>query len=73
MEHHEFIIAELAFRDCPRARPDEQDFYETHGKAAVVRPALTHALAAVRAAFRRLGSAARHLHGGARARTAHSA
>ena len=70
MQHNEFIIAELAFRDCARGRPDEQDFYETYGKAAVVRPALNDALAAVRAAFRRLGKEARHLHDGSRAHTA---
>ena len=55
MLHNESIIAELAFRDCARGRPEEQDFYETFGKAAVVRPALNDALTAVRAAFRRLG------------------
>ena len=70
MHHNEFIIADLAFRDCARGRPDEQDFYETYGKASVVRPALNHALAAVRAAFRRLGKEARHLHVGSRAHTA---
>ena len=73
MHHNDLIVAHLAFRDCARGRLDEQDFYETYGKAAVVRPALNYALAAVRAAFRRLGSEARHLHGGARARTARSA
>jgi hypothetical protein len=73
MQNHEFIIAELAFRDRARGRPDEQDFYETFGKAAVVRPALNYVLAAVQAAFRRLGREARHLHGGARARAGRSA
>jgi formate-dependent nitrite reductase cytochrome c552 subunit len=74
MLHNEFIIADLAFRDCARGRPDEQDFYETHGKASIARPAVNRALAAVRAAFRRLGKEARHLHVGSRAHTAaHSA
>jgi hypothetical protein len=74
MLNNEFIIADLVFRDCARGAPDEQDFYETFGKASVVRPALNHALAAVRAAFRRLGKDARHLHVGSRAHTAtHSA
>ena len=73
MLHNEFIIAEQAFRDCARGRPDEQDFYETFGQAAVVRPALNDALAAVRAAFGRLGDEARHLHVGSRAHAAHSA
>jgi hypothetical protein len=70
MLHNEFIIADLVFRDCARGRPDEQDFYEAFGKASVVRPALDHALAAVRAALRRLGKEARHLHVGSRAHTA---
>ena len=70
MQNHEFIIAELAFRDCARGRQDEQDFYETYGKAAVVRPALNHALAAVRTAFRRLGKEERHLRVGSRAHAA---
>ena len=73
MQPHEFIIAQLAFRDVARGRPDEQDFYETHGKAAVIRPALNDALAAVRAAFGWLGKKGRHRHSGVRTRIARSA
>ena len=70
MLHNEFIIADLAFREAARSRADERDFYETHGKASVARPALNDALAAVRAAIRRLGKAARHLHVGSNAHAA---
>ena len=73
MQHNEFIIAELAFRDCARGRSDEQDFYETFGKAAVVRPALNDALAALRDALRWLGRRRGTCMLGSRVRTAHSA
>ena len=70
MHHNEFIIADLAFRDCARRRPAEQDFYETYGKTPVVRPAIDCALAAVRAAFQRLGKEVRHLRVGSGAQAA---
>ena len=59
MHHNEFITADLAFRDCARGRSDEQDFYETYGKEPVVRPALNHALSALRDALQLLGQEAR--------------
>lgn len=73
MQNHEFIIAQLAFRDSARGRPDEQDFYDSFGKATVVRSALNDALAAARTAFRRLGKKARLLQSHAQAHTARPA
>ena len=69
MHHNEFIIANLAFRDCARGRSDEQDFYETYGKEPVVRPALNHALSALRDALQLLGQEARRRLLGSHVRT----
>ena len=70
MHHNDLIIAHLAFGDCARGRPDEQEFYETYGIEPVVRPALKRALAALRGAAERVRKEARHLWLGTRAASA---
>ena len=71
MHHNEFIIADLAFRDCARGRSDEQNFHEACGREPVVLPTLNHALAALRAALQLLGQGPRHPQLGLRVRTHH--
>jgi hypothetical protein len=62
MDHNQIIITVLAFSDCTRGRPEEQDFYETFGREPVVRPFLNYTLAAIRAVLHRLSQEARHLY-----------
>lgn len=62
MDHSQIIITVLAFSDCGRGRPEEQDFYETFGREPVVRPVLNYALGAILAVVHRLSQEARHLY-----------